>query len=155
MFAYICVVYSIVLLLYFYTKMGLKDRIIKGCGSPVSNNSSPMNSNSLSISSKSIDIILWYVKTRNIDDNNCQLLRQITGNNGKYNDISSLFKGYMQNFIEELREKVNYLNIKDDCIHINFDENVNLNLIDGCIKIFFVDILTFFGKNVEYNKIII
>jgi hypothetical protein len=134
--------------------MTLKDRI-KGCGSPLPQKNSPINSNSLSISSKNIDIILWYFRTRNADDKSCQLLRQITGSNGNYTDISSVFKEEMEEFIDELREKVNSLNIKDDYIHVNFDENVKPNLINGCINIFLVDILAFFGKNVEYNKIII
>ncbi len=137
--------------------MTLKDRI-KGCGSPVSNNSSPRNSNSLSISSKNIDIILWYFRTRNADDKSCQLLRQITGRDSSYSDVSQIFTNEMKALIVELREKVKLIDLKDGFINITFEtnnENFNIEQMIGCIKIFFEDLLAFFDIKISYDNIFI
>lgn len=138
--------------------MALKDHIKGNGGSPVSDkNSSRSLNKSLSINSNHIDTILWYLRIRKIDDKKGELLHQITGSKGSYIDISTFFIEEMKKLISELCEKVKFLEVKDG-VDINFenkDENVNINKTTDCFKLFFKDILTFFGKNVEYNKIII
>ena len=138
--------------------MALKDHIKGNGGSPVSGkNSSRSLSKSLSINSNHIDTILWYLRIRKIDDKNGELLHQITGSKGSYIDISTFFIDEMKKLISELCEKVKFLDVKDG-IDINFenkDENVNINKTTECFKFFFKDVLSFFGKDVQYNNIFI
>jgi hypothetical protein len=139
--------------------MGLKDRIIGNNGSPVSK-SSPrsLNNKSLSINRNHINTIIWYLRTRKADDKSCQLLFQISGASTSYIDISTFFIEEMKKLIEDLSEKVKYLDVKDGCVDIKFennDENFNAKQMSSCIKIFFKDVLTFFGKNVQYDNIFI
>ncbi len=129
--------------------MGLKDRII---------GTSPKKSKSLSMNSNHIDTILWYLRIIKPDDKNCELLHQITGSHTSYIDISPFFIQEMNNLISELCEKVKLLDIKDGCVNIKIEannENVNINQTTGCFKLFFKDVLTFFGKDVKYNNIFI
>jgi hypothetical protein len=120
-------------------------------------NSSRSLSKSLSINSNHIDTILWYLRIRKIDDKNGELLHQINGSKGSYIDISTFFIDEMKKLISELCEKVKFLDVKDG-IDINFenkDENVNINKTTECFKFFFKDVLSFFGKDVQYNNIFI
>ena len=139
--------------------MGLKDHIKGNGGSPVSDkNSSRSLSKLLLINSNDIDTILWYLRIIKPDDKNCELLHQITGSHTSYIDISPFFIEEMKILISELSEKVKLLDIKDGCVNIKIEannENVNINKTTECFKFFFKDVLSFFGKNVEYNKIII
>jgi hypothetical protein len=142
--------------------MGLKDYIKSNGGSPVSNKSNPFPrslSKSLSINSNYINTIIWYLRTRKADDKSCELLHQISGaSTSSYMEVSPIFIVDMKKFIEELREKVKLLDIKDGCVNIKFennDENFNVKQMSSCIKLFFKDALTFFGKDVQYDNILI
>ena len=139
--------------------MALKDRIIGNNGSPVSDKTSPRILNkSLSINSNYINTIIWYLRTRNADDKSGQLLHQITGCNGSYIDVSTFFIEEMKKLIEDLSEKVKCLDVKDGSVNIKFennDENLNAKQMSSCIKLFFKDVLTFFGKDVQYDNIFI
>lgn len=128
--------------------MGLKDRII---------GTSPKKSKSLSINSNHIDTILWYLRIRKIDDKNGELLHQIIGSKGSYIDISTFFIEEMKKLISELCQKVKFLDVKDgiDISFENNNENININKTTDCFKLFFKDVLTFFGKDVQYNNIFI
>jgi len=137
--------------------MGLGDRIKTGI-SPVSKKNSPRDSKPLSINSNYINTIIWYLRTRKADDKSGQLLLQISGASGSYRDVSKIFKEDMKKFIDELSEKVKCLDVKDGCVNIKFeanDENVNVKQMTGCIKVFFEDLLAFFGKAVSYDNIFI
>jgi hypothetical protein len=141
--------------------MGLKDHIKGNGSSPVSDKSNPRSLNkSLSINSNDIDTILWYLRTRKIDDKNGELLGQITGSKGSYTDISNIFIQDMKKLIEALHENVKCLDVKDGRIDIrieNNNENINenINKLAGSIKIFIEDFLAFFGKKVKYDSIFI
>jgi hypothetical protein len=113
---------------------------------------------SLSINSNDINTIIWYLRTRKADDKNCQLLNQISGVSTSYIDISTFFIEEMNNLISDLSEKVKYLDVKDGCVDIKFennDENFNVKQMNSCIRLFFKDALTFFGKDVQYDNIFI
>jgi hypothetical protein len=138
--------------------MGLKDRIIWNNGSPVSKSSPRSLNKSLSINSNDINTIIWYLRTRKADDKSCQLLNQISGACNSYIDISTFFIDEMKKLIEDLSEKVKCLDVKDGSINIKFennDENFNVIQMNSCIRLFFKDVLTFFGKDVEYDNIFI
>ena len=137
--------------------MALKDHI-KGNGSSPVSKTSHLNSNLLSINSDDIDTILWYLTTRKANDKNGDLLGNITNSNGSYIDISPIFIGEMKILISELCEKVKLLDIKDGRVDIKIEtnnENVNINQTTACFKLFFKDVLTFFGKDVQYDNIFI
>jgi hypothetical protein len=140
--------------------MALKD-YIKGYNSPVSRKNSPRNPKSLSINSNDINTIIWYLRIRKPENNSCQLLHQISGCNGNSYidvDISNFFIEEMQKFIAELREKVKLLDVKDGRVNVKIDtndENFNIKQMSSCIKFFFNDVLTFFGKDVQYDNIFI
>jgi len=139
--------------------MALKDRIIGNNGNPVSDKTSPRSLNkSLSINSNDIYTIIWYLRTRKADDKSSELLLQISGASTSYINISPIFKEEMKKFIMELREKVKLLDVKDGCIDIKFEnnsENFNVKQMSSCIKFFFKDVFTFFGKDVQYDNIFI
>ena len=138
--------------------MALKDHIKGNGGSPVSDKNSSLSlSKSLLINSNHIDTILWYLRIRKIDDKNGELLHQITGSKGSYIDISTFFIEEMKKLISELCEKIKFLDVKDG-VDINFEnnnENININKTTECFKLFFKDVLIFFGKDVQYNNIFI
>jgi hypothetical protein len=130
-----------------------------GYGSPVSQKNTPRDSKSLSINSTSLNTILWYLMTRKADDKSCQLLHQISGASGSYTtDISPIFREEMNELIVVLSKEVKNLDVKDGHINIKFktnDENVDVERMTGCIKVFFEDLLAFFGKKVSYDNIFI
>lgn len=141
--------------------MALKD-YIKGYNSPLSHKTSPKNPKLLSIKMNDINTIIWYLRIRKPHDNSCQLLHLISGSNGSnsnsYIDVSPIFIEEMQKFIAELREKVKMLDVKDGRVNIKIDtndENFNVKQMSSCIKFFFNDVLAFFGKDVEYDNILI
>jgi hypothetical protein len=141
--------------------MALKD-YIKGYNSPVSHKTSLRNPKSLSINSDDINTIIWYLRIRKPEDKSCQLLHQISGCNGSSSyidiDVSPIFREDMQKIIADLREKVKLLDVKDGHVNIKIDtndENFNVKQMSSCIKFFFNDVLTFFGKDVEYDNILI
>jgi hypothetical protein len=141
--------------------MVLKDHIKGNGGSPVSYKSIPRSLNkSLSININDIDTILWYLRIRKLDDKKGELLHQITGSEGSYIDISDIFIQDMKKLIEDLCEKMKYLDLKDGCVEIKFENNnenmnKNMNKSTGSIKIFVEDLLAFFGKAVSYYNIFI
>ena len=137
--------------------MALKDHI-KGNGSSPVSKTSHLNSNLLSMNSNHIDTILWYLRIKKPDDKNCELLHQITGSHCSYIDMSQFFIQEINNLISELCEKVKLLDINDGRVNIKIEannENVNINQTTGCFKLFFKDVLTFFGKDVQYDNIFI
>ena len=135
--------------------MALKD-YIKGI--PVSKNSPRSLNKSLSINSNDINTIIWYLRTRKADDKSFKLLNQISGTSTSYIDISPIFKEDMKKLISDLSEKVKCLDIKNGRVDIKFEnnnENVDIIQMSSCIKLFFKDALTFFGKDVQYDNIFV
>lgn len=127
--------------------------------SPISITNSPSN-NIMCINSDDIKIIQWYINTRLANDTNGKdLLSIIFDNttNTKYSDISPIFLGEFKTFLENYGLTKGGANnyIMENVVIRGTDENIDIEKYKHCIKFFFNEVLTFLGKKVEYNNIII
>lgn len=127
--------------------------------SPITVTNSPSN-NMMFINSVDINTIQWYINTRLANDTNGKDLLSIIFNNirnAKYSDISPIFLGEFKTFLAKYGLTKSGANnyIMENVVIRGTDENIDIDKYTHCIKFFFNEVLTFLGKKVEYNKIIV
>lgn len=128
--------------------------------SPISITNSPSN-NMMCINIYDIKIIQWYINTRLSKDKDGKDLLNIIFNNiknTKYSDISPIFLDDFKTFLAKYGLTkggvCNSFSMENVVIR-GTDENINIDKYKHCIKFFFNEVLTFLGKKVEYNNIIV
>ena len=120
---------------------------------------SPSN-NMVCIDSVDIKTIQWYINTRLSNDKDGKDLLSIIFDNTKhtkYSDISSIFLAEFKIFLAKYgltKSGANKYIMENVVIRVT-DENIDINKYTHCIKFFFNEVLTFLGKKVEYNNIIV
>lgn len=127
--------------------------------SPITVTNSPSN-NMMCINSDDIKIIQWYINTRLANDKDGKdLLSIIFDNtkNTKYSDISPIFLAEFKTFLAKYGLTKSGANnyIMENVVIRGTDENIDIDKYTHCIKFFFNEVLTFLGKKVEYNNIIV